>query len=199
MSHIIGRLVQLLEKRRLHFERTYAHMTLHPLSGKPGFVPPDPYPKGAVEEEFLAFRARTGIDLPDDVKHWLRITNAPSGFFGIGSAQKGSNMEELWQLVPQLRREGWIPVGRDTSGNFYVRVVLEAGKRGGVFYVHGTNTDELACVVASSTLHFALFCLEELEAGRSGQAYGWPQDKAFVLSKDPELVHVEGARFFWDP
>jgi len=198
MSILTEHLVELLERRRLLFEQTYAHMTVDPVSGKPGWVPPDPYPAGVTEEDLTAFTSHTGIELPDDVIEWLKITNGAPGFLGIGAAQRGCNMEKLWQLAVRLRRKGWIPVGRDDFGNYYVRVVRESGGRGGVLHVEGTSTDELAYAVASDTLHFAVFSLEEKEALNSGETYGWPGDKSFVLSKDPELAHVEGARFLWD-
>lgn len=209
MSVTTERLVELLEKNRLRTEQAWEKVKNNPLTGKPGFVPRDPYPAGATEVDLKEFTSRTGVDFPDDVKEWLRITNGPSGFYGVGSAQKGSNMEELWELRPDLRQPGWIPVGTDDFGNFYVRVVPESGGRGGVFYVEATSTDELAYAAASDTLHFAQFSLEERlhvtpefssmeEAIKSGKLYGWPRDKSFVLSKDPDLAHVEGGPFFWD-
>jgi len=209
MSALTERLVDLLEKNRLRAEQMREKVKDNPLFTRPGFVWPDLYAAGATEEDLTAFTSRTEIELPDDVKQWLRITNGPSAFYGIGSAQKGANMEELWELLPDLRQPGWIPVGTDDVGNIYVRVVSESGGRGGVFYVHATSPDELAYAAASDTLHFAVFSLEESlhvtpefssveEAYKSGKMYGWPRDKSFVLSKDPELAHVEGAPLFWD-
>lgn len=65
-------------------------------------------------------RSRTGVELPDDVKAWLRITNGAPGFFGIGWAQKGCNMEDLWQLWPELPAKGWIPIR--TRSTFWRRI-----------------------------------------------------------------------------
>lgn len=196
MSALTEHLVELLEKRRLHVGQMWAQVKGNPLFAKPGYALSDPYPAGITEEELAAFTSRTGIKLPEDVKQWLRITNGASGFYGIGSAQQGANMERLWELRPVLRQR-WIPVGSDDFGNFYVRVVPESGGRGGVFYVEATSTDELEYAAASDTVHFALFSLEQRLEGH--ETYGWPRDKSFVLSKDPDLAHVEGARFFWDP
>lgn len=209
MSTLTERLVELLEKNRLRAEQTWEKVKDNPLFARPEYVRPDQYPAGATEEDLEAFTFRTGIELPDDVKQWLRITNGQPGFYGIGSAQKGANIEELWEVRPDLRQPGWIPVGTDDFGNFYVRIVPESGGRGGVFYVEATSTDELAYAAASDTLHFAQFSLEESlhvipefssmeEAIQSGKLYGWPRDESFVLSKDPDLTHVEGGPFFWD-
>jgi hypothetical protein len=132
------------------------------------------------------------------VKQWLRITNGSPGFFGIGWAQKGANMEELWQAIPRLRSTRWIPVGRDDFGNYYVRVVPESGQGGGVFHIEATTPEKLLYAAASDTLHFALFYLRHLEAFLSRQTSGWPQDKSIVLFQDPELARVEGAPFYWD-
>lgn len=193
-----ARLVDLLEKHRADFEQKFGHMTVNPLTGKPGYIPPDQYPKGVTEEDLVAFRSRTGVDLPEDVKAWLRITNGAPGFFGIGWAQRGCNMEDLWQLWPEMRAKGWIPIGSDEFGNFFVRVVPEPGGRGGVFHVEATSMDRLVYVAASDALHYALFHLEHLEAYRLRRTSGWPQDKEHVLSQDPEMAHVEGAPFYWD-
>lgn len=209
MSTLTEHLVELIERRRLKVEKTRPQLKGNPMF-KPGHVFPDLCPAGVTEEDLTAFTSRTGIELPDDVKQWLRITNGCPGFYGIGSAQKGFNMERLWEVCPDLQRPGWIPVGMDDFGNFYVRVVPESGGRGGVFYVEAIGTRELEYAAASDTLHFAIFSLEERlhvtpefssveEAYKSGKMYGWPRDKSFVLSKDPELAHVEGGPFFWKP
>jgi hypothetical protein len=105
-------------------------------------------------------------------------------------------MEEIWQLWPEWRDNNWIPVGRD-SGNFYVRAVPKS-ERGGVFYVEATISDKLQYAVASDTLHFAWFNLRHFEALESHKTSGWPQDKSFMLSQDPELAREEGAPFPWD-
>lgn len=196
MSILTEHLAELVNSRRLHFEQKRSRMTTNPLTGEPGFVPRDPYPPGAKGDSFAAFRTRTGVELPDDIKEWLRITNGAAGFFGVDPAPKDRSVEGIWQAVPYLHQEGWIPVGVSDFGDFYVRVVPELGGRGNVFLVRGTMADELAFVVASDTLHLAEFVLEEREVLNSGGKYGWPFDKAFVLSKDPELSHA-GARLPW--
>jgi hypothetical protein len=192
------RLVELLDRRRAHFEQKRAELIANPLAGALGSTLPDAYPKGVTEKDLRAFRSRTGIELPEDVKQWLKITNGAPQFFGIGEAQKGSNMEELWRLCPRLRDIGWIPVGEDNFGNYFVRVASESGGRSGVFYAEATMPDKLEYAVASDTLHFALFYLRHFEACQSWKMSGWPEDKSFVLSQDPELARVEGAPFYWD-
>jgi hypothetical protein len=193
-------IVEMLERKRRSIEEEYgpSRTMVNPFTLEPGFVLPDPYPKGVTERQLRAFRSRTGVELPDDVREWLRITNGASGFFGIGSAPKGSNVEEIWRLTPEWRENRWIPVGRDDFGNFFVRVVPESGKRGGVFLVEATISDELVYAAASDTLHFAWFDLRHSEALQTHKTSGWPQDESFVLSQDPELAHVEGAPFYWE-
>jgi hypothetical protein len=191
-------LVEMLEKRRSRLERKYSRMTVNPLSGESGWAPPDSYPKGVTEKDLRAFHSRTGIELPDDAKEWLRITNGPPGFCGLGSAQKSVNMEGLWQLFPDWRNNGWIPVGTDDFGNYYVRVVPKSGRQGGVFFVEANISDKLVYAVASDTLHFALFYLKHFEALETRRTSGWPQDKSFVLSQDPALARVVGAPLYVD-
>lgn len=197
MSDLTDHLVELIERDRLYFEQHEAHRTVNPFTLEPGYVPTDPYPPGASEDDFAAFRARTGVDLPDDIKVWLRMTNGAAGFFGVDPDPQRRSIEGIWETVPDLRQEEWIPVGRDDFGNFYIRVVPKSGGRGGVFHVEATMIDELCYAVASDALHLAEFILEQDEARVSKETYGWPLNKSFVVSKDPEILNVENARFVW--
>jgi hypothetical protein len=191
-------LVALLKRRRADTEKRRAELIKNPFAGDLGRTLPDGYPKGVTEKDFRAFRSRTGIELPDDVKQWLKITNGAPQFFGIGEAPKASNMEDLWRLCPRLQDIGWIPVGEDGSGNYFVRLMPESGDRGGVFFVEANKPHQLEYAVASDTLHFALFYLRHLEVCESRKMTEWPHDKSFVLSQDPELAQVVGAPFYWD-
>jgi hypothetical protein len=197
MSDLTEHLVELIKRGQLYFEQHDAHRTVNPFTGEPGYVPRDPYPPGASEDDFAAFRTRTGVDLPDDIKVWLRLTDGAAGFFGVDPNSKDRSIEGIWEMVPDLRQEGRIPVGCDDFGNFYLRVVPKLGGRGGVYHVEGHMPDELYYVVASDTLHLAEFILEQEEALVSHETYGWPFDKSFVLSKDPEILNVENAIFAW--
>jgi len=74
-------------------------MSVHPVTLEPGFVPPDSYPPGASDSVIDAFVRRTGTTLPKDIQTWLAISDAPSGFLGIGSSQ-GERIEDIWKLFP---------------------------------------------------------------------------------------------------
>jgi len=199
MSSIEDRLVALMEARRASYEEFAAGRTLNPLTGQPGFPRRDPYPPGASNAELDAFSKRTGIELPDDVRAWLRITNGATGYFGIAPTQEGCDIEEMWSLAPEWQQRGWIPVGVDAYGNYYVRVSQgDDDSANAVCFVEGTNRDKLAYAAATDTLHFATFSLKECIVLNVGREHGWPFDESLVLSQDPGLAEVTVAPLPWD-
>jgi cell wall assembly regulator SMI1 len=194
-SQLIASLRTLLTARKQQSDALRAANPRNPLSGKPWPAPPDPYPAGASDRDFAKFAKRTGIKLPADIRAWLAITNGASGYFGVQS-QSGCDIEEMWEHFPSWKSQGWIPIGRDSNGNYFVRPTLESPQSTIVHFVDADDIDALAYAVASDTLRFALFTLEEEEALNNDLDYGWPFNETFVRSKDPQLIAL-GKRLPW--
>lgn len=197
MSTIKSKLVKLLETHRRESVDAFKGVLVHPVTLKPGFVPPDPYPPGAPDSVMDAFVRRTGATLPKDIQSWLAISDAPPGFLGIG-ASNGERIEDIWKLFPDWQRRGWLPVARDGFGNFYVRLGGESDKTSSaVCFVKGLSPERLVYVVATDTLHLAEFLLEEKSAINRDKTYMWPFDAGFVSSKDPGIKRVTVAPLPW--
>jgi cell wall assembly regulator SMI1 len=200
MPELRATLTQLVRDLRAPDVEKIGRSMPHPLSGKPGYVYPDPYPPGATDEQIAIFSDEFGIQIPYDVREWLKITDGAAGFLGIASTLRGWDIASMWKQRPHWYQKQWIPVGSDLFGNFYLRVPDSAdGMRGGVCFVEGTISHELAYAVASDTLHLAYFVLDMRTVIKSyKETYGWPFDRDFVISRDPQIADVNVAPLPWD-
>jgi hypothetical protein len=200
MSDLRAKLIRLVKELRAPAAEKIGRSMPNPLSGRPGFVFPDPYPPGASDKQLDLFSKQFGIPIPSDLSEWLRITNGGAGFFGVAPVHPDRDIEVMWKIRPYWLEKGWIPVGTDTFGNFYVLVPeIDKHLRGGVCFVEGTQSDQLSFTVASDTLHYAEFELEMRTVMKSyDDEYRWRCDKEFVTSKDPKIVEVAVAPMRWD-
>lgn len=199
MRDVIGRLVELLTRRRERYEGQLGRPIVHPITGKPGFFIINPYPPAATDEDLDQFVIRTGVELPADIRTWLKVTNGAGGFFGVKPVDERCDIENIWRQRPEWQRNQWIPVGKDAFGNWYVRIpAATTPNRGAICFVEYMDPNVLVYVAASSPLNFAEFELENREALDAGEEYGWPFDRAFVLSRDPELAHADIAPLPWE-
>ena len=171
-------------------------------------------PSGATKEDFDQLTRRTGITIPEELKEWLNISNAPylwnGGFCGINTPENFSDIEYLFTLRPNWLSKGWIPVAKDGCGNYYI--VPTRGELGEGFPVFFSDTyedwDIPTYIVASSVGKFLEFALQEaldeapLLRPHSTQKYvytaPWPFNQAFVLAADPDIVRFRGINFPWN-
>lgn len=134
-----------------------------------------PYPQEefpleqATDEELQAFTEWTGIELPDDVLAWLKIAN---GLFIGGQALlgirtiRGRNLfdiDRVLKLHPSWKDKGWLPIGDDGFGDYYV-IPLKGDYGPGfpvVFFDHEVDMDSAQYIVASDLEHFIRFTIEE--------------------------------------
>jgi hypothetical protein len=126
-----------------------------------------------------------GRHLSGDIDAWLSLSNGPLGFFGTTSAQEGRRIEEVWEFFPEWEMRGWVPIGRDVFGNYYVKSVPEESP---VCFVDAFKPDVFRHAVASDALHFAFFSLLERKSLNEDATWKkWPYEKGFVLHYDPNL------------
>ncbi len=196
MSALRDHLIALLEDEREQVKHLLGKPMRHPLSGKPGFCRPDPYPDGVSSDAVQKFSRRIGIPIPSDVQEWLSITNAAPGYFGVCPRDDSDSMEWIIELNPDWKRLSWLPVARNEFGDYYIRKC--DSEETAICMVEGTNSSILQYAAASDILHFARFDLEERVALNRNETYPWPFDKEFVLSKDPDLAKVTIAPLPWD-
>jgi len=103
-------------------------------------------------------------------------------------------MAFYWELFPEWRQNGWVPVAGDGCGNYYVLMSNEKhGENSPVIFVDTlSESDSGAYVVASSLFHFLRFYLEA-DIDRTG----WPFDEAYVVGRDPAIMNFHDFELPW--
>jgi hypothetical protein len=145
-------------------------------------------PRGAVSIDFDQFTCRTGIDLPDEMRLVLQISNGPrippGGIFGTISSEQSVAIESVYAAFPSWRCTNWLPVASDGCGNYYV--ALRFGGMYPVAFVEPTRSATVAqYVVASGVLVFVELLLENVV-----RPFGWPFAREEVLRRDPLLASL---------
>jgi hypothetical protein len=186
--------------------------------------PPDAViPEGASEEECDAFEQRTGIDLPQDVRSWLMLSNGPlvgpGGLYGIRTPKSFLDIESQLHSYPQWKTEKWVPVAGDGCGNYYlVNTQGEFGEGHPVFFIDTIASKDLPShIVASDIGHFLIGILEqELDSQNRHELAGlshaelcaggspleqftgrWPFDEHSTIEFDPHILDFPGLTLPW--
>ena len=155
-------------------------------------------PEGLSDYDLDAFVQRTGIDLPNELREWLKISNGPcvgpGGLLGIRPERKALDIELVLDILPSWRTKKWIPVAGDGCGNSYIcPSTWGYGTCCPVMFIDTIEgVDSPSYVVASSVGHFLIAILER-EVG----ARGWPFDRDTVIAADPEMLNVTGVPMPW--
>ena len=152
-----------------------------------------PLPPGASDGQIDGFLHRTGLEIPPEVREWLRFTNGPpigpGGDFGL------RDFERVDGFLPVFRERRWLPLGTDGCGDYYV-LALDSGDHPlqPVYFIdpYRGGYGVPSYVVASGFWRFLRFLFKH-EVGERG----WPFDPTFVLRQDPELATVTSAPLPW--
>ncbi|WP_081752686.1 SMI1/KNR4 family protein [Kallotenue papyrolyticum] len=150
--------------------------------------PGETIPEGLGDEEIAAFTERTGVAVPSEVAELLRFMNGPyvghKVLLGIIDHEY-RGIEPIYQLYPYWKDRGWLPIGGDGCGNYYVVPTRgEFGPGYPVFFVDTMDDPDVpAYIVASNVVRFVEFLILN-ELGE----IDWPWDKNEVLKKDPDIL-----------
>lgn len=162
-------------------------------------MPPEDLPlQGVSDAECNGFERRTGILLPHDVRHWLKLANGPcvgpGGFYGIQPHRSHLDMELFLSLHPSWLTQKWLPIAGDGCGNHYIMpTTSEYGSGYPVLFIDTSlTTDSPAYIVASDIEHF-LVSMFEKELGKKE----WPFNEESVLQSDPKLKQFKGVDLPW--
>lgn len=86
--------------------------------------PPGDSIRGASVEDLTTLSARLGRDIPGDLASLLRICNGaaigPGGFFGQRPESDALDIPTVLGWFPDWQEQGWLPIGGDGCGNYYV-------------------------------------------------------------------------------
>lgn len=149
---------------------------------------PEEVIEGASVGELAALRQVLGEEIPLQLKEWLQVCNGttagPGGIFGTGTDREYLNIEFYIEIYPVWRELDWIPVGGDGTGNYYILATgrHEVGFHAVFFVDMMDNWLHPSYCVASDLFHFLQFLMES-ELG----ARGWPFDRKYVESRDPNI------------
>jgi hypothetical protein len=127
-----------------------------------------------------------GAPPPADLVEWLRAcrgtTAGPGGLYGVGQDPEWLDIKYMLDVFPTWRGHGWIPVGGDGNGNYFVLTTGSGGNPVG--FVEPMETEEeIEYYVASNLFIF----LREVLANEVART-GWPFDKQYVSRVDPDLL-----------
>ncbi len=152
---------------------------------------------GASEDQIHTLTEQLGFEVPEELRMWLRMCNAPpigpGGLFGISPDNPSLDIAAHLALCPGWRDNQWIPIAGDGNGNYYVLAGHTDFGRPIFFVDHEIDLARPAYVVASDLWHFLRFLLRE----EQGIRY-WPFDKQQVLADDPLLQSYSNAPWPWE-
>jgi hypothetical protein len=180
-------------------------MTLHEeviqLAAQVPAPPGEPLPPGLLDADIDAFRIRTGLSIPPELREWLRFTNGPcigpGGIFGVKPLRTDQDMEGVYEYLPEFKRNQWLPIATDGCGDYYVLALAsEPEPLRPVYFIDPYQVGGYSrptYVVASELWLFFRFLFRK-ELGQRG----WPFDSQSVLLSDPGLAQVRGAPLPWE-
>ncbi len=170
--------------------------------------PGEDIPNGLSDQELTTFENRTGIQLLNVFRDWLKTTNGPfigpGGMVGIDTPRSIQNIEVTYERHPSWRANRWIPVANDGFGNFYVLLREDSGLEPVAFVDCNIDPDQISYVAASNLWTFLRFYFtkiakdfdesegfdesEDLDDFEELYESQWPFDKDEVMKVDPDIL-----------
>ena len=154
--------------------------------------------RGGSRSELSSFEDRTGLILPASVREWLSLCNGafvgPGGAFGVAPQAEALDIESFLSWSDWATK-GWIPLGGDETGRYYMAGTARSVEPEGVVFFLDTHesADEPWFVVGSDVWHFMKGYLS-VERGEEW----WPFDRDAVVTSDPELPRYSSLVLPWD-
>jgi cell wall assembly regulator SMI1 len=157
------------------------------------------------EQDIRKYEKEHGIAFPQELCEWLYFCNGTSlvdgNFLGINRNDEpyleiieGYAYKQFW------KEKGWIPIGEDGCGDFYVLDTKNRIKEfHPVYFVDQADYFTPDYVVASSLLSFLKFKItDSILYFQHVLEYFWPFDKEKVLAEDPDIALCVTAPLPWD-
>ena len=157
----------------------------------------------ASRSEIKAYAKEHNLIMPLELYQWLQTCNGISAKFGvlygINPISPYLDMVSLLNEFPSWRAKGWIPLGSDGCGDYYVlSSEVVSGGTTPVLFIDQSDYDNADYVVASSLWKFLRFLfIDEIVAKKNGQGY-WPFEKKKVIAEDPDILLCKEAPLPWE-
>jgi cell wall assembly regulator SMI1 len=155
---------------------------------------------GASASDLASFEERTGIVIPPAIRDWLSLCNGAwvgaGGAFGVApQPHEGLDMESVYASWSDWAMKGWIPLGDDQTGDYYMAGTAQSIEPEGVVFFLDTHQsfEEPWFVVASDVWHFMKGYLSD-ERGDDW----WPFDRDAVVASDPEILRYSSLVLPWE-
>ncbi len=174
------------------------------------FNAPGDFPAPLSNKELEAFGAIIGIELPNDLRDWLKISNgALVGTVPVYGLHRGNaplSMERILRIFPLWRDRKWIPVAGDGCGNYYVMATQqEFGEGFPIVFVRPVSDKAPPRYIAASDLgHFLVFLMETelrndaLDAADMEVEPSLWFNKERALRDDPAILKFHGVPLPWE-
>jgi cell wall assembly regulator SMI1 len=146
------------------------------------------------DEDLWRFEENFGLEVPDDLRNWLKIFNGveigPGNLYGINTGWDATNIETYLEISGWAAKH-WIPVAGDGCGNYYVMDWSEPENFGyPIYFIDGLHVDRPDYIVGSTIWPFIEGLLLREQRGDAGR--WWPFDEERMLQHDPALRHYRG-------
>lgn len=154
--------------------------------------------RGPVDPDAIRwFETDTGLALPPAVRDWLARHNGGgignASILGLGTGEW--EIEDMVREVEPWQERGWVPVGGDGNGDYYlVGTSSSREPEGLVFFVDQMDFSVPDYIVGSDIWHFlyGLACKELLSEE------WWPFERDRMVEVDPTLATVASVPLPWD-
>ncbi len=161
--------------------------------------PPHQEIRGATEEEIQRFERAYRLSIPPRLKQWLSYCNGAAlgmkPYYGVGLLDDSLNIESTYVTMDHWPSRGWIPIGTDGCGNFYV--VITKGDYGEgepvIFSDSGQDWGEASYIVAADVWEYVYLSLS-----RELDGMEWPFNPQAFRSIDSKIFQYQGVPFPWD-
>jgi hypothetical protein len=116
--------------------------------------------------------------------------------FGIRTSREREDIEHVFGFLPEFRDLGWLPLGTDGCGCYYVLATRSVDlPLRPVYFIDPYQDGGYGMptyAVASGLWPFLRFLFQSELSDRT-----WPFDRAVVLAADPALAEIRSAPLPW--
>ena len=142
------------------------------------------------QEALATLRLALPCPIPDELQQWLLRCNGTyagqGGIYGHCPNDKFIDILAHYELYPEWKKAGWIPIASDGCGNYYlIDQFDESVSNNPILFVEPFSTQGFAGYAVGSGLWIFLKMMLTRELL---QVYGtWPFSKEYMLQNDPDI------------
>ena len=146
--------------------------------------------QGFSESEISDLEGSLGFPLSPQLRDWVaRYGHSMVGPGGIADMdpEDGMGILDRTQMHPEWAEQGWVPLGGEWCGNYYVVATHgEPNLPEPVYFVDASEDQDLPTYIAASSPSTFVGSLMSREKGTID--WHWPFDQAKTLALDPDIA-----------